>query len=155
VKDPDLLSETDEGAFDYLIKPESGGCFSKLADPPFARFLVGERQHRLYPLDPMKIDYIESDANYVTIRSGNREYISRDSIKRLSASLSDLGFVRIERSLLLNIRAVAYVENVGHGSYAFTLSCGACLYSTATYREAILRVLPLSQRNQSELIPGA
>jgi DNA-binding LytR/AlgR family response regulator len=155
VKDPDVLCETGEGAFDYLIKPASAEGFSKAKEPRAARFLVGERQHRLYPLDPMKIDYIESDANYVTIRSGSCEYISRDSIKRLSAALSDLGFVRIERSLLLNIRSVAYVENVGHGSYAFTLSSGACLYSTATYRESILRVLPLSQRNQSELIPGA
>jgi hypothetical protein len=63
--------------------------------------------------------------------------------------------VRIERSLLLNIRAVAYVENAGHGSYAFTLTSGACLHSTATYREAILRVLPISQRSQSELVPRA
>lgn len=113
----------------------------------FSGFLVGERQHRLYPLDPLKVDYIESDANYVTIRSGSCEYISRDSIKRLSVVLADLHFVRIERSLLLNIRAVAYVENAGHGCYAFTLGCGVCLHSTATYREAILRVLPLSQRS--------
>lgn len=112
--------------------------------PP--RYLVGERQHRLYPLAPEQVDYIESAANYVTIRSGNSEYISRDSIKRLSLALSDFGFVRIERSLLVNVRAVSYVEVVGHGSFAFTLFCGACLYSSPTYREAILRVLPLSQR---------
>jgi hypothetical protein len=30
---------------------------------------VGERQHRLYPLDIDKIDYIEADGNYVTIRA--------------------------------------------------------------------------------------
>jgi two-component system, LytTR family, response regulator len=160
-----------EGALDYLIQPVSSGRFDQAMDrarrrfnsisagalpemadtvqgcrnPPM--FLVGERQHRLYPLDPLKIDYIESDANYVTIRSGNCEYISRDSIKRLSAALSDLAFVRIERSLLVNIRAVSYVEMAGHGSYAFTLASGACLYSSPTYRDAILRILPLSQRS--------
>jgi two-component system, LytTR family, response regulator len=113
---------------------------------PPPRFLVGERRQRLYPLELSKIDYIESDGNYVTIRSGGGEYLSRDSIKRLSVALSDYGFVRIERSLLVNIGAVSYVELAGHGSYAFTLTCGACLYSGVTYRDGILRVLPLSQR---------
>lgn len=108
------------------------------------RLLVGERQHRFYPLNPATIDYIEADGNYVTMRAGNVEYISRNSIKRLAAELADFGFVRIERSLLMNTRAVLYAELAGHGAYAFTLISGACLHSSATYRDAILRVLPLA-----------
>jgi DNA-binding LytR/AlgR family response regulator len=38
--------------------------------------LVGARERRLYPLNPEKIDYIESDGNYVSIYSGNAAYIS-------------------------------------------------------------------------------
>lgn len=106
--------------------------------------LIGERERRLYPLDPEKIDYIESDGNYVSIRSGNTAYISRDSIKRLAGELAHLGFVRIERSLLVNIRAVLYAETVGRGRFAFTLSSGACLQSSASFRESILRALPLA-----------
>ena len=104
--------------------------------------LVGERQHRLYPLDIEKIDYIEADGNYVTIRVGNAEYISRDSIKRLTADLAAFGFVRIDRSILLNIRAVEFAEPMGHGVLSFTSTSGACLYSSKTYRDAILSVLP-------------
>ena len=106
------------------------------------KILVGERQHRLYPLDIDKIDYIEADGNYVTIRAGDAEYISRDSIKRLSTDLADFGFVRIDRSILLNIRAVHFAEPIGHGTLAFTLNSGACLHSSKTYRETILRILP-------------
>lgn len=129
----------------HAERSQSIASFDASRFPP-PRFLVGERRHRLYPLELSKIDYIESDGNYVTIRSGGTEYLSRDSIKRLSVALADHGFVRIERSLLVNIGAVAYVELAGHGSYAFTLACGACLYSGVTYRDGILRVLPLSQR---------
>lgn len=78
------------------------------------------------------IDYIEFDGNYVTIRTGNSKYISRDTIKRLSVDLSDVGFVRIERSLLVNIGAVSYVESVGRGTFAFTLSSVLCLHSSAS-----------------------
>jgi two-component system, LytTR family, response regulator len=106
--------------------------------------LVGERERRLYPLDPQKVDYIESAGNYVSIRSGDTAYISRDSIKRLAAELAHLGFIRIERSLLVNIRAVLYAETAGRGRFAFTLSSGACLQSSASYRGAILEALPLA-----------
>jgi two-component system, LytTR family, response regulator len=116
--------------------------------PPWShnkpQFLVGERQHRLYPLEVEKIDYIESHGNYVTIRSGTCDYIRRDSIKRLAAYLADRGFMRIERSLLLNVRAVAYAQVADHGTFAFTLSSGACIQSSSSYRDAILDVIPLA-----------
>jgi two-component system, LytTR family, response regulator len=106
------------------------------------KLLVGERHRRLYPLNVEKIDYIEADGNYVTIKAGSLEYVSRDSIKRLSTELAAFGFIRIDRSILLNIRAVEFAEPVGRGVLVFTLSSGACLHSSRTYREEILRVLP-------------
>ena len=111
--------------------------------------LIGEREHRFYPLNPEKIDYIESDGNYVSIRSANATYISRDSIKRLAGELAGFGFIRIERSLLVNIRAVLYAETFGRGRFAFTLSSGACLHSSAGYRGAILRALPLASSSRA------
>ena len=158
----------EEGAFDYLVMPVAAKRFDRAmirahcrlnhasssgrftANPPDLgrtapgppRFLIGERQRRLYPLDPRSIDYIEADRNYVTIRAGGAEYISRDSIKRLAADLADFGFVRIDRSTLLNVRAVLFAEPIGHGTLAFTLASGICLHSSKTYREAILEVLP-------------
>jgi len=104
---------------------------------------VGERLRRLYPLDPRSIDYIEADGNYVTLRSGKVEYLSRDSIKRLSLQLAELGFVRIARSLLVNAGAVSYAELAGHGTFALTLTSGVCLHSSAAYRDSILRIIPL------------
>ena len=159
-----------EGAIDYLVTPVTVERFNqamararhrfdhaspgneRLASPstelvrsaPVSpRFLVGERQRRLYPLDPKSIDYIEADGNYVTLRAGKVEYLSRDSIKRLSAQLAEFGFVRIERSLLVNAAAVLYAEVAGHGTFALTLSSGVCLYSSAAYRDSILRIIPL------------
>ena len=155
-----------EGAVDHLVKPVSADRFDhaigrvrqrrdlgQAAESRLIRqilrllrkrpkLLVGERQHRLYPLEVEKIDYVEADGNYVTIRVGDTEYISRDSIKRLAADLAEFGFVRIDRSILLNIRAVQFAEPTGHGTLAFTLSSGACLHSSKTYRETIVRLLP-------------
>jgi len=160
----------EEGALDYLVMPVGAKRFdramtrarhrlncvalgsghvssdsSELArlapDPP--RFLVGERQRKLYPLNPKSIDYIKADGNYVTLRAGKTEYVSRDSIKRLSLLLAELGFIRITRSLLVNAASVSYAETAGHGTYALTLNTGVCLHSSAGCRESILRILPL------------
>jgi len=160
----------EEGAFDYFVMPVAAERFDRVinraryrlerADPGSdhfhsdssevgrtvpvrPRFLVGERQRKLFPLDPKYIDYIEADGNYVTLRSGKVEYLSRDSIKHLSAQLAELGFVRITRSLLVNTAAVLYAERAGHGIFALTLNSGVCLHSSAAFRESILRIIPL------------
>jgi two-component system LytT family response regulator len=160
----------EEGAFDYLVMPVAAERFNRaltraryrlnyaasgiarfssdsselgrlVSVPP--RYLVGERQRRLYPLDPKSIDYIEADGNYVTLRVGKVEYLSRDSIKRLSMQLAELGFIRIARSQLVNAAAVLYAEVAGHGTFALTLGSGVCLHSSAAYRNSILRIIPL------------
>jgi two-component system, LytTR family, response regulator len=160
----------EEGAFDYLVMPVTAMRFDRALTraryrldyaasrsgrfasdsselgrtaPVPPRYLVGERQRKLYPLEPKSIDYIEADGNYVTLRAGKVEYLSRDSIKRLSMLLAELGFIRIARSLLVNPAAVLYAEAAGHGTFALTLASGVCLHSSAAYRDSILRIIPL------------
>jgi two-component system LytT family response regulator len=167
------------GALDHLVKPVSPEAFATSIMRARERFknhivtsrralgplgssrshavaehgtplvLVGEREHRLYPLDPQKVDYIESAGNYVKYRIAGDEYIARESVKRLDAVLRPVGFVRIERSLLLNIRAISYAQPIGHGTFSFTLVSGARLHSGPAYRETILGALPLRRRSSA------
>lgn len=152
------------GAIDCLMKPVNGAALrasilrareraTRARLPPAASssvsgasgpmFLVGEREHRLYPLDTFEIDYVQAAGNYVTYHRAGVEYIARESIKRLEEALAPAGFVRIERSLLLNVRAIAYAQPNGRGSFVFTLTTGVSLQSGHAYREMILAALPL------------
>jgi two-component system LytT family response regulator len=115
---------------------------STASETPSQRYLLaGERERRLYLLTPHRIDYIESYGNYVKVWSGAAAYISRDRIKELAARLAGAGFVRIERSLLLNLHSVSYIERLSHGMFAFTLNSGKRLESTPTFRAEILRAV--------------
>jgi DNA-binding LytR/AlgR family response regulator len=114
------------------------------ADVPLV--LVGERARRLYPLDPRKVDCIQSADNYVRFWTGRTEYIARDTIKRLHPLLRPVGFIRIQRSLLLNISAIAYVQPTGRGVFLFELVSGERVRSSQAYTDAILDVLPLRRR---------
>jgi two-component system LytT family response regulator len=154
------------GAIDYLLKPVNGAAFrasllrarertpahvpAQPAPSPAGAsgtsgplFLIGEREHRLYPLDTFDIDYVQAAGNYVTYHRAGVEYIARESIKHLEAALAPMGFVRIERSLLLNLRAIAYAQPIGRGSFVFTLTSGVSLHSGHAYRDMILAALPL------------
>jgi two-component system, LytTR family, response regulator len=163
------------GVIDYLVKPIRAARFAESIDrarqrcstsaeqldPPrvlpepthaleatsgsIPGLLVGERQRRLYLLKPERIEYIEAHGNYVKFHTGSVDFISRDTVKRLARALAGRGFLRIERSLLINIRAIVYAQRTGRG-YAFTLTSGSCLQSGATYLDEILRVLPLAPR---------
>jgi two-component system, LytTR family, response regulator len=161
------------GALDFLVKPVHEEAFSATilrarargmhhpaavrplhvmtdtprdADASRPLLLVGERERRLYPLDPCQIDYVESAGNYVTYHQAGVEYIARECLKRLADVLAPIGFVRIQRSLLLNVRAIAYAEPIGHGTFAFTLASGTRLHSGDAYRDSILAALPLRRR---------
>jgi DNA-binding LytR/AlgR family response regulator len=119
------------------------------SSPSAPKVLVGEREHRWYIFEPERVEYIESDENYVKLHSGNAEYISRNTIKNLAVDLKGDGFVRIERSLLVNVRAILYAQRAGRGTFGFTLTSGVTLRSGATYRQEILRVLPLAPPSAS------
>lgn len=131
--------------------PASGvreGIVSELRASPVGappRQLVGEKANRLYFIDTTTIEYLESDGNYVTIHVDTDHYITRNTLKRLAGALAPLGFVRIERSILLNLRRIAFVERHGDGCYAFTLRGGRRLISSATYRKGILDEIRLGQ----------
>jgi two-component system, LytTR family, response regulator len=103
--------------------------------------LVGERSRRLYFLPVDTIDYIEADANYALIHVGSEQYISRSTLKYLSTTLAPFGFLRIERSLLVNVNRAVYAERAGPGEFAFVMRGGRRLESGRTFRQAILRML--------------
>jgi two-component system LytT family response regulator len=96
--------------------------------------LVGERAGRIYFFSPIDIDYIEADSNYVKIHVGSERYINRDSLTRLSALLTNIGFVRISRAVLVNLQRVSFAEREGRGVLAFVLESGDRVVSSIGFR---------------------
>ena len=61
---------------------------------------------------------------------GANEFLARATLKGISARLAPLGFVQIERSLLVNLRQVAHVERHDRGQFCFVMRSGARLVSS-------------------------
>jgi two-component system LytT family response regulator len=99
--------------------------------------LLAEKSRRLHFIEPALIECIEADGNYVVVHTDAERYITRSTLKHLSTALAPLGFLRIERSLLINLSRVAFIERLGGGCYAFTLHSGRRLISSVAYRKEI------------------
>jgi two-component system LytT family response regulator len=109
------------------------------------RQITGEKAQRLYFIDVETIDFVESEANYVALHVNDERYLARNTMKHLAGVLAPLGFVRIERSLLINLRRVAFAERVDRGAFVFTLRNGRRLVSSSTYRKGILEEIQRGQ----------
>src|SRR5580658_837313 len=142
----------DEHAVDYLLKPFSLERFQKALErarqrlgaaagiPPAAelaraarppqeflqRIVVkdGARVH-IIPVD--KLDYAESQDDYVSLHSQGKSYLKEQTISSLEAALDPQRFVRIHRSVIVNLERVAKIEPYANDSRVAVLSDGAQL----------------------------
>ena len=92
--------------------------------------IIGEKSGRIYFLDAHEVEYLASAGNYVVAHVGANEFLARATLKGISAQLAPLGFVQIERSLLVNLRQVAHVERRERGQFCFVMRSGARLVSS-------------------------
>ncbi|MDB6104759.1 MAG: lytT1 [Gammaproteobacteria bacterium] len=107
--------------------------------------ITGEKAQRLYFIDVETIDYVESEASCVAFHVEDEKYIARNSLKHLAGMLEPLGFVRIERSVLLNLRKVAFAQPLDRGAFVFVLRNGRRLVSGSRYRTGILEEIRRGQ----------
>jgi len=104
--------------------------------------IIGEKANRIYFLNACDVEYVASAGNYVVVHLGAHEYLTRATLKGLSGQLAPVGFVQIERSLLVNLRQVAHVERLDRGQYCFVMRSGARLVSSRE-RHASIRAMLL------------
>lgn len=105
------------------------------------RRLVFKSLGRIMFLDMEEVDWIEASANYVRIHSGNKAYIMRESIGNLAERLEDLLFVRVHRSIVVNLAKVRELQACNGSEYIVVLRNGKELPCSRAYRKALDRLL--------------
>lgn len=80
------------------------------------------------------IDWIESAGDYVYVHSQAHKHIVRETLVSLEERLDPLLFVRIHRSVIVNIEQISMLRPNEHGDFDVTLKCGTKLKLSRTYR---------------------
>jgi DNA-binding LytR/AlgR family response regulator len=78
----------------------------------------------------------------VVIHAGEDRFLTRTTLKHLCSVLPPREFIRIDRSLLVNLRRVDYVERLENGRFSFSMRQGKHQVMSSRERSpAILRLL--------------
>jgi two-component system LytT family response regulator len=101
------------------------------------RLLVPDGARTLF-LDVEKIEWIEAADYYVSIHAGQKEYLLRESMKELAATLDPKTFVRIHRSIIVNLRCIREVIREGRGEGTAILANGRQLRMSDSGWKAVL-----------------
>ncbi len=141
-------------AVDYLLKPFSHERFNaaveRLLDAPsqsgealqlalsqasardagmLERILVRDRG-RIFPLSVNAIEYLKADAKYTAIVAGKKTFLVRIGIAELGARLDPAKFIRIHRSVMVNLDFVESMSADEQSQLQLQMRDGACLVAS-------------------------
>jgi two-component system LytT family response regulator len=98
-------------------------------------------QDRVLLLPVSDIDWVGADGDYVRIHAGRSEYMIRESLAGLAATLDPARFARIHRSTIVNLDRVRELRPLFKGDHAVRLHDGTQLKLSRHYKESLERIL--------------
>jgi two-component system LytT family response regulator len=88
-----------------------------------------------------QIDWIEAERNYVRLHVGDRTYLLRENLSRITSALDPATFCRIHRSTVVNIDRIQAVETLLRGEYVVLLHDGTKLTTGRGYRRNLSLIM--------------
>jgi two-component system, LytTR family, response regulator len=152
-------------AIDYLLKPVTEERFQKsllrakarlkhsgrddanrqilslletIASPPrnLKRVAVRSAGKTIF-VDVQDIDWVEAAENYVQLHVGKSAHLLHVAMNAFEKSLDPEMFMRIHRSIIVNVTRIKQLQPALHGEYVVTLEDGVRLQSGRVYNEKL------------------
>jgi len=161
--DEHAIRAFEANALDYLLKPFTEARFKKslerareqlqrgprrLPEPQLAALLnhlhtatpgggriLIKSPDRILFLKPEEIDHVEAAGNYVVLHAGKERHVVRETTAAMETRLAPAGFMRINRSIIVNLARIREVQPLGPGQYSVLLKTGARFDMTCRLNE--------------------
>ena len=144
------LRAFEAGALDYLLKPFDDARFGramvrakeKLAQtatsrPPLVTRLVVRSTGQLLFLEVSDIDWIEAASYYACVHVGGDTHIIRRTLTELERELGEGRFIRIHRSIIVNLDRIHGLELQSGGDYEVVLKSKVRLRLSRRFRKRL------------------
>jgi len=99
--------------------------------------VVIRTEGRIVFLKAAEIEWIQAAANYVHLHCREQNYSVREKISSLEEFLPSNKFIRIHRSIIVNLDKVREIQPCGAGEFIVLLNSGRELPLGRTYRPAV------------------
>jgi DNA-binding LytR/AlgR family response regulator len=90
---------------------------------------------RILFVDLAEIVAVEAEGNYVSLQHRPNPYLLRESLSSMAEKLKPYGFIRIHRSVVVNISAVEEIQPLPTGEYGLRVKGGKEYLVTRTYKD--------------------
>jgi len=122
--------------FAVMAKPSTAGDPGRPAPFPVSleRFVV-KSEGRILFFTTDEIDWIEAASNYVKLYSNGKGHLVRHTMHEMETKLNPEQFLRIHRSIIVNIKKIRGVQPCNSGEFIVTLVSGKELPSSRGYRD--------------------
>jgi DNA-binding LytR/AlgR family response regulator len=107
---------------------------------------------RILFLDLAEIVAVQAEGNYVSLRHRPNPYLLRESLSSMADKLKPYGFIRIHRSVVVNISAVEEIQPLPTGEYRLRVKGGKEYLVTRTYKDNLRDLAQLWVGSES--VPG-
>ncbi len=111
-----------------------------LQNTPYKPLVMKDRIENI-SIRPDQIYRIEADGNYVKIYTVSKRYLYRSTLHELFNELPDTLFMRIHRSILINIKMVDRVIYKSNNQFVFQLKNGESVLSSRGFKSEIKEYL--------------
>jgi two-component system, LytTR family, response regulator len=115
------------------------GLLGRLRRDPERLVIRGEGRIRF--LRTAEVEWIAASANYIQIHCGDRVYQVREKISDYECALPADKFLRIHRSIIVNLDFVSEIQACGGGEYLVVLRSGKELSLGRSYVERLSELL--------------
>ena len=160
--DQHALAAFEAHAVDYLLKPFDAPRFQAALDRAWALLQTGKGEppavkallaglakrplerlvvkvdDRWFPLPLRAVRRLSADGKQVRVYAGADEHLVRRTLQELESRLDPRRFVRVHRSEIIALDAVAHLEPWDHGDALLVLKEGGKVVLSRTYRKAFL-----------------
>jgi two-component system LytT family response regulator len=92
---------------------------------------------RVILLNVNEIDWIEADGNYAKLHVGRKAHLLREKMHDLESQLDPQKFVRIHRSIIVNLDRIKELHPHFNGDYIVVLTDGVQLKLSRSRREQL------------------
>lgn len=107
---------------------------------------------RILFLDLAEIVAVQAEGNYVSLRHPANPHLLHESLSSMAEKLKPYGFIRIHRSVVVNISAVEEIQPLPTGEYKLRVKGGEEYLVTRTYKDNLRDLAQLWVG--SERLPG-
>ena len=103
--------------------------------------LVYKQNGRVIFLRTETIDWVEADGNYVRLHAGADSHYFRETLAGIEEQLAREKFMRISRSVIVNLDRIKELQPLFYGDYVVILHDGSRLNMSRTYRDRLEAII--------------